>query len=141
MIAAPPVRHLDLADGRTLAHRAYGPAGGAPLLFVPGAASGSLMRFGEELLDGRDLRLLSVDRPGLGSSDADKVKTPASVGDDLRQLAAVAADPDDAAARFAGFSLADPSCGHVRSWCSTPHSASPCCPLRDGRAAGRHRYG
>jgi pimeloyl-ACP methyl ester carboxylesterase len=162
VIAAPPVRRLALADGRTLAHRAYGPAGGAPLVFVPGAASGSLMRFGEELLDGRGLRLLGVDRPGLGSSDADEGKTLASVGDDLHRLAAtlggpvpvvansqgapfalaaalagaasrlvlvspvdevahpattallpealrelvaaVAADPDDAAARFAGFS-------------------------------------
>jgi pimeloyl-ACP methyl ester carboxylesterase len=62
VIAAPPVRRLALADGRRLAHRAYGPTGGAPLLLVPGAASGSLIRFGEKFLDGRGLRLLSVDR-------------------------------------------------------------------------------
>jgi len=80
--SAPPVRRLVLPDGRTLAHRAYGPQDGAPLLFVPGAASGSRMRFGEELLKGRGLQLLSVDRPGLGFSDADGDKSLPSVGDD-----------------------------------------------------------
>jgi uncharacterized OsmC-like protein len=196
--AAPPVRRLALVDGRTLAHRAYGPAGGAPLLFVPGVASGSLMRVGEELLDGRGLRLLSVGRPGLGSSDADAGKTLASVGDDLHRLAATLGGPVPVVANSEGapFALAatlagaasrlvlvspvdevahrattallpealpealrelfgamtratrpiwgprwprgsprpsapscrasaDPSCGHVRSRCSTPHSASP----------------
>jgi pimeloyl-ACP methyl ester carboxylesterase len=75
---------------------------------VPGAASGSLMRFGEELLDGRDLRLLSVDRPGLGSSDADEGKTLASVGDDLHRLAATLGGPVPVVANSQGapFALA-----------------------------------
>ena len=115
MIAAPPVRRLALADGRTLAHRAYGPAGGAPLVFVPGAASGSLMRFGEELLDGRGLRLLGVDRPGLGSSDADEGKTLASVGDDLHRLAATLGGPVPVVANSQGapFALAATLAGAV----------------------------
>ena len=74
--AAPTVSRLALPDGRTLAFRAYGPEGGAPVLFVPGAASGSRMHFGTESLDGRGLRLLSVDRPGLDRSNPHAGKAP-----------------------------------------------------------------
>jgi pimeloyl-ACP methyl ester carboxylesterase len=107
-VAAPPVVRLALPDGRVLAFRSYGPGGGAPLLFVPGAASGSLMRFGEDLLDDRDVRLLSVDRPGLGSSDADQDKSLESVGDDLYQLTAVLGGPVPVVANSQGapFALA-----------------------------------
>jgi pimeloyl-ACP methyl ester carboxylesterase len=107
-VAAPPVTHLALPDGRVLAFRTYGPEGGAPLLFVPGAASGSLMRFGEDLLDDRGLRLLSIDRPGLGRSDADQNKSLTSVGDDLRQLTAALGGPVPVVANSQGapFALA-----------------------------------
>jgi pimeloyl-ACP methyl ester carboxylesterase len=107
-VAAPPVRRLALPDGRALAHRAYGREGGAPVLFVPGAASGSLMRFGEGLLARRGLQLLSVDRPGLGSSDADHTKSLAGVGDDLRRLAATLGGPVPVVANSQGapFALA-----------------------------------
>jgi hypothetical protein len=106
--AAPPVSRLALPDGRTLAFRGYGHEGGAPVLFVPGAASGSLMRFGEELLDGRGLQLHSVDRPGLGGSDADLDKSLASVGDDLRRLTATLGGPVPVVANSQGapFALA-----------------------------------
>jgi pimeloyl-ACP methyl ester carboxylesterase len=106
--AAPPVASLALPDGRALAFRAYGPETGAPLLFVPGAASGSRMRFGEELLDGRGLRLLSVDRPGLGRSDPHAGKTLATVGDDLRRLTATLGGPVPVVANSQGapFALA-----------------------------------
>ena len=63
------------------------------MLFVPGAASGSRMHFGVELLDGRGLRLLSVDRPGLGRSDPHAGKTLTTVGDDLRRLTATLGGP------------------------------------------------
>ena len=108
MTSAPPVRRLVLPDGRTLAHRAYGPQDGAPLLFVPGAASGSRMRFGEELLKGRGLQLLSVDRPGLGFSDADGDKSLPSVGDDLRWLSTALGGPVPVVANSQGapFALA-----------------------------------
>jgi pimeloyl-ACP methyl ester carboxylesterase len=86
-VVTPPVAHLTLPDRRRLAFRAYGPDDGAPVLFVPGAASGSAMRFGTALLDGCGVRLISVDRPGLGGSDPDPGKTLASVGADLRRLA------------------------------------------------------
>jgi pimeloyl-ACP methyl ester carboxylesterase len=78
---------IDLRDGRQLAYRAYGPAGGTPVLFIPGAGSGRLMRFGDDaLLQRRNVRLISVDRPGLGGSTADPAKTFASVAHDLGEL-------------------------------------------------------
>jgi pimeloyl-ACP methyl ester carboxylesterase len=115
MTAAPPVSRLALPDGRTLAFRGYGHEGGVPVLFVPGAASGSLMRFGEELLDGRGLQLLSVDRPGLGGSDADRDKSLVSVGDDLRRLTATLGGPVPVVANSQGapFALAAALAGAV----------------------------
>lgn len=83
----PPAARFALPDGRGLAVRSYGPADGAPVLFVPGAASGSIMRFGEALLDDHGTRLVSVDRPGLGGSDPDPAKSLVSVGADLARLA------------------------------------------------------
>lgn len=113
--AAPPVSRLALPDGRTLAFRGYGAEGGAPVLFVPGAASGSLMRFGEELLDRRGLRLVSVDRPGLGSSAVDPDKSLTSVADDLRRLTASLGGPVPVVANSQGapFALAAALAGAV----------------------------
>ena len=106
--AAPPVARLALPDGRRLAFRAYGPERGAPVLFVPGAASGSRMHFGKELLDGRGLRQISVDRPGLGRSDPQPGKTLATVGDDLRRFTATLGGPVPVVANSQGapFALA-----------------------------------
>lgn len=108
LAAAPPVARLALPDGRALAFRTYGPEAGAPVLFVPGAASGSRMHFGTELLDSRGLRLLSVDRPGLGGSAAHAGKTLATVGDDLRRLTATLGGPVPVVANSQGapFALA-----------------------------------
>jgi pimeloyl-ACP methyl ester carboxylesterase len=104
----PPLARLVLPAGRSLAFRTYGPPDGVPLLFVPGAAAESTMRFGEALLDGRGLRLVSVDRPGLGGSDPDPAKSLASVGDDLGRLAAHLGGPVPVVANSQGapFALA-----------------------------------
>jgi pimeloyl-ACP methyl ester carboxylesterase len=75
-----------LRDGRELAYTEYGPAGGTPIVFLPGAGCGRLMSFGDELLDKRDVRLISVDRPGLGLSSPDPEKTFASVAADVAHL-------------------------------------------------------
>jgi pimeloyl-ACP methyl ester carboxylesterase len=64
----------------------YGPRGGTPVVFLPGAGCGRLMSFGEELLDQRRIRLISVDRPGLGTSTPDPDKTFASVGADVARV-------------------------------------------------------
>jgi len=78
---------LPLPDGRTLAYAEYGDPDGAPVLFVPGAASGRRMSFGGPLPHRRRIRLISIDRPGLGASTPDPEKTLRSVGADLTRLA------------------------------------------------------
>lgn len=84
---------IDLRDGRRLAFRAYGPADGTPMLFIPGAGSGRLMRFGDDaLLKRRNVRLISVDRPGLGGSTPHPSKTLGSVAEDLGELVRDVAD-------------------------------------------------
>lgn len=78
---------VDLPDGRRLGYREYGPADGIPVVFIPGAGSGRFMRFGgDQLLADRGVRLISVDRPGLGVSTDDPAKTFASVAGDIAHL-------------------------------------------------------
>ncbi|WP_420159165.1 alpha/beta fold hydrolase [Nocardiopsis sp. CNT-189] len=78
---------VPLPDGRTLAYAEYGDPGGTPVLFVPGAATGRRMSFGGPLPHRRGVRLISLDRPGLGASAPHPAKTLTSVGADLAHLA------------------------------------------------------
>ena len=77
---------VSLPDRRILAYAEYGPANGAPVLFIPGAASGRLMTVGGEALEKLNVRLVSVDRPGIGRSTGHPAKSLESVGRDLRTL-------------------------------------------------------
>ncbi|WP_238395557.1 alpha/beta fold hydrolase, partial [Mycolicibacterium sp. CBMA 295] len=72
--------------GRQVAYTAYGPASGMPVLFIPGAGCGRRMAFGHDHLADHRIRLISVDRPGLGASDPDPHKTLDSVAADLATL-------------------------------------------------------
>ncbi|MGW0160302.1 alpha/beta fold hydrolase [Mycobacterium sp. NPDC003323] len=87
--------NISLRDGRLLAYREYGSSDGTPLIFLPGAGCGRLMHFADDdLLAARGVRLISVDRPGLGASTADPDKTLASVAADVSELIkAVTVDP------------------------------------------------
>ncbi|TXI60439.1 MAG: alpha/beta hydrolase [Mycolicibacterium mageritense] len=69
--------------GRRVAYTAYGPDSGAPALFMAGAGCGRRMSFGHKHLDDYGIRLISVDRPGLGLSDPDPNKTFDSVAADF----------------------------------------------------------
>jgi pimeloyl-ACP methyl ester carboxylesterase len=71
------------ADGRRIAYAEYGRPGAVPVLFIAGAGSGAAMAFGGTLLTERGVRLISVDRPGLGKSDDHDDKTFHSVAADL----------------------------------------------------------
>jgi pimeloyl-ACP methyl ester carboxylesterase len=75
-----------LRDGRMLSYAEYGPAEGTPVVFLAGAGCGRLMSFGDELLEERRVRLISIDRPGLGMSSAHPDKSFASVAADVAQL-------------------------------------------------------
>ncbi|CRZ13626.1 alpha/beta fold hydrolase [Mycolicibacterium neworleansense] len=61
-------------DGRRIAYAAYGPDSGVPALFIAGAGCGRRMTFGQRGLDEYGIRLISVDRPGIGGSDPDPGK-------------------------------------------------------------------
>lgn len=82
-------RHaVTLPDGRVLTGRTRGPVDGSPVLLVAGAGTGSAMVFGEDLLEPRGVRLITVDRPGMGGSTQDPARTPASTAGDYVAFAA-----------------------------------------------------
>lgn len=60
---------LRLQDGRRLAWAEWGPERGTPVLLCPGAATSRSLGFGGDDVDSLGIRLISLDRPGLGGSD------------------------------------------------------------------------
>jgi pimeloyl-ACP methyl ester carboxylesterase len=58
-----------LPDGRRLGWAEWGPATGTPVLLCPGAATSRSLGFGGEVVAELGVRLISIDRPGLGASD------------------------------------------------------------------------
>ncbi|GGP72982.1 alpha/beta fold hydrolase [Streptomyces sindenensis] len=75
-----------LPDGRELAWAEWGPRDGRPVLFCPGAATSRWLGFGGSVLEQAQLRLISVDRPGLGASDPAPNRTLSAWADDIRYL-------------------------------------------------------
>lgn len=57
-----------LRDGRHLAWAEWGPTAGTPAVFCPGAGWGRWLGFGYHVLTELEIRLISVERPGLGDS-------------------------------------------------------------------------
>ncbi|KRC62466.1 hypothetical protein ASE14_01100 [Agromyces sp. Root81] len=82
-------------DGRTLSGLGFGPPSGNPALFIAGAATGKSMSFGGALLDQMNVRLLTMDRPGMGASTADGGRTLASTVDDYRSFVAGVLETSD----------------------------------------------
>jgi pimeloyl-ACP methyl ester carboxylesterase len=64
-----------LSDGRALAWAEWGQPDGVPVVFCPGAAASRLLGFGQEHLDALGVRLICIDRPGLGASDPAPTRT------------------------------------------------------------------
>jgi pimeloyl-ACP methyl ester carboxylesterase len=58
-----------LANGRSLGWAEWGDERGRPVLLFSGAGMSASLGFGVEVLDRLELRLIAVDRPGLGLSD------------------------------------------------------------------------
>ncbi|SEG76877.1 Pimeloyl-ACP methyl ester carboxylesterase [Thermomonospora echinospora] len=78
-----------LPGGRLLGWAEWGPPGGIPVLLSPGAATSRWLGFGGGALDRLGVRLISVDRPGLGASTPAPGRTFADHAADIRELAAL----------------------------------------------------
>ncbi|KWT62196.1 alpha/beta hydrolase [Streptomyces albus subsp. albus] len=87
-LVAPPVRTgaERLPDGRFLGWAEWGPADGTPVLFSPGAATSRHLGFGAEAVHDLGVRLISLDRPGLGASTPAPGRTLQDFAEDTRIL-------------------------------------------------------
>ncbi|WP_179956991.1 alpha/beta fold hydrolase [Amycolatopsis anabasis] len=65
----------ELPGERMLGWAEWGPEHGTPVLFCPGAGTSRHLGFGADVLDELAIRLISLDRPGLGASDPDPGRT------------------------------------------------------------------
>ncbi len=77
-----------LSDGRLLGWAEWGPEDGVPVLLCPGAATSRWLGFGAGVVERQGVRLISVDRPGLGASTPHPGRTFADFAGDIRQLLA-----------------------------------------------------
>ncbi|MDT9682423.1 alpha/beta hydrolase [Streptomyces sp. TRM76323] len=77
---------IRLPDGRSLGWAEWGPADGTPVLVCPGAATSRRLGFGGDVVDAAGVRLISVDRPGLGTSDPAPGRTLSGWAADIRHL-------------------------------------------------------
>lgn len=87
-VVTPPQTHatMQLHDGRRLAWSEWGSVDGIPVLFCPGAGMSSWLGFGASDLPSLGLKLIAIDRPGLGLSDPHPNKTLSSWVDDTREF-------------------------------------------------------
>jgi pimeloyl-ACP methyl ester carboxylesterase len=105
-----------LPDGRRLGWSEWGPEGGRPVLLCPGAATSRWLGFGTDVLADLGVRLLSVDRPGLGASDPLPRRDLVSWAADVAELARARSLGRPAAVAFsqgAPFALACAAAGEV----------------------------
>ncbi|MEV0972630.1 alpha/beta fold hydrolase [Microtetraspora glauca] len=77
----------DLPDGRTLGWARWGAPDGTPVLFFSGAAMGRSLGFGADVLGRLGVRLIAVDRPGLGASGPRPGRTLDDWASDVAHLA------------------------------------------------------
>lgn len=77
---------LRLSDGRQLAWYEWGPLSGYPVIFCTGAGMSGSLGFGVSSLSELNLRLIAIDRPGLGESDPHEEKTLTTWCQDIREF-------------------------------------------------------
>jgi pimeloyl-ACP methyl ester carboxylesterase len=87
-LAEPARRGAVMLDGgRQLAWAEWGASDGSPVLFFSGAAMGGDLGFGSRAVDRLGVRLIGVERPGIGRSDPDPGRTLVTWVEDVRALA------------------------------------------------------
>jgi pimeloyl-ACP methyl ester carboxylesterase len=109
---------LGLRDGRVLAWSGWGSQHDRPVFFCTGAGMSGSLGFGLPALRGLGLRLLGIDRPGLGRSSPHPGKSFATWVDDVAHLAERRGLHDGIAVGFsqgAPFALALAGAGLVRA--------------------------
>ncbi|KZK79264.1 Alpha/beta hydrolase family protein [Pseudovibrio sp. Ad13] len=77
---------INLPGDRALTWSEWGDADGRPVILCQGAGMASAIPFGEQTAKNLGLRVLSVDRPGLGKSGADPEKNFESWAEDIKEL-------------------------------------------------------
>ncbi|HEY9853543.1 MAG TPA: alpha/beta hydrolase [Leptolyngbyaceae cyanobacterium] len=87
-MVTPPERQgtMQLHDGRRLAWSEWGPTEGIPVVFCTGAGMSGWLGFGANDLPDLGLKLIAIDRPGLGLSDPHPDKTLSSWVDDMGEF-------------------------------------------------------
>jgi pimeloyl-ACP methyl ester carboxylesterase len=84
-----PDRRIRLSDGRCLGYAEYGNPDGKPVLSFHGGLSSRLdIAFASPFCQAKGIRLLSIDRPGIGLSDFQPHRTILDWADDISELAA-----------------------------------------------------
>ncbi|NHC44846.1 alpha/beta fold hydrolase [Motilibacter aurantiacus] len=105
-----------LPDGRLLGWAEWGPSDGTPVLLSPGAATSRRLGFGADCLAALGIRLVSMDRPGLGASSPHPPRGFPEFAADVRHLAealGLARPAMVASSQGAPFALAAASAGAV----------------------------
>jgi pimeloyl-ACP methyl ester carboxylesterase len=86
-IANLPAATITLRDGRTLGYAEFGSPLGRPVVFVHGWCGSRLTRHPDDALTaGLGIRLITVDRPGVGLSDRKRGRRLLDWPDDVAQL-------------------------------------------------------
>ena len=81
---------LQLPDGRNVAYNEYGASNGEPLFYFhgsPGSRIEATLYMSEEMLQSLDVRLIAVDRPGMGLSDFQPRRSLLDIPNDILALA------------------------------------------------------
>lgn len=76
-----------LSDGRVLAYAEWGPPNGRPLFHCHGIPDGRFGWGASSACENRDIRLIAVDRPGIGGSDPKPGRCVADWSTDVEELA------------------------------------------------------
>lgn len=85
--AVPRRGEIELADGRVLAYAEWGPSNGWPLLHFHGIPDGRFSWGAGPACEDRGIRLIAIDRPGVGGSDPKPGRSVADWAADVQELA------------------------------------------------------